>query len=165
VSLPALPKTEIDVVLATVGVPPLTGTAPPLTRMFPAASRLTEMALSTALPFTVRTPAANEAETPFTAFGAACAGRPAMPIVPAPTRAPMNSRPALRRRANVRLPDIVVSMFRLPAADRPNHAPLRTTPRCGSRMRRTTHERPGTFRGFPASSVPGRGGTPPRRCR
>ena len=46
VSLPARPKTGIRVVLATVGVPPRIATAPPLTRILPAASRLTAMVLS-----------------------------------------------------------------------------------------------------------------------
>ena len=40
VSLPPWPNTWIRLVFATVGVPPMTGTAPPLTRMLPAALRL-----------------------------------------------------------------------------------------------------------------------------
>ena len=46
VSLPPWPKTWISVVLATVGVPPMTGTAPLLTRIVPAASRLIVIVLS-----------------------------------------------------------------------------------------------------------------------
>ena len=56
VSLPACPKTWISVVLATVGVPPWTATAPPLTRIVPAASRQTTMVLSWASPITVKSP-------------------------------------------------------------------------------------------------------------
>ena len=41
VSLPPWPKTWISAVFATGGVPPVTATAPPLTRMVPAALRLT----------------------------------------------------------------------------------------------------------------------------
>ena len=41
VSLPPRPKTWMSEVLATVGVPPTTAMAPPLTRILPAASRLT----------------------------------------------------------------------------------------------------------------------------
>jgi hypothetical protein len=54
--LPPRPKTWIRAVLATVGVPPMTGTAPPFTRIFPAASRLTTMVLSRLSPNTVRKP-------------------------------------------------------------------------------------------------------------
>src|SRR5262249_39679364 len=52
--LPALPDTSRVAVLATVGVPPATGTAPPFTRMSPAASRLTVTVLSASSPSTVR---------------------------------------------------------------------------------------------------------------
>ena len=58
-SLPPRPKTWISEVLATVGVPPTTATAPPLTRIWPAASRLTVMLLSRLSPMTVSTPAAK----------------------------------------------------------------------------------------------------------
>ena len=46
--------------LATVGVPPEIATAPPLTRMVPAALRLTVMVLSRQSPKTVRVPAEAE---------------------------------------------------------------------------------------------------------
>ena len=64
VSLPAPPTTEIDRVLATVGVPPVTATAPPFTRIVPAASRLITMVLFWASPTTVRTPRAKNADGP-----------------------------------------------------------------------------------------------------
>ena len=48
---------------ATVGVPPTTATAPPLTRMVPAASRLTAMLLSRESPDTLSVPALNVAVT------------------------------------------------------------------------------------------------------
>jgi hypothetical protein len=50
VSLPPLPNTWIVAVLATVAVPPLTGTVPPFTKICPAASRLVTMVLSTSSP-------------------------------------------------------------------------------------------------------------------
>ena len=59
-SLPPWPKTWIRLVLATVGVPPRIATAPPLTRIVPAALRLTVIVLSRASPKTVRMPAAGE---------------------------------------------------------------------------------------------------------
>ena len=59
VSLPPWPNTWIRAVLATVGVPPVTATAPPLTRIWPAALRLTSMVLSRLSPKTVRVPAAG----------------------------------------------------------------------------------------------------------
>src|SRR5262249_12306705 len=59
VSLPAWPKTVIELVLATVGVPPKTVTAPPLTRILPAASRLTVRALPAASPKTDSGPPAD----------------------------------------------------------------------------------------------------------
>ncbi len=46
--------------MATVGVPPWTATAPPLTRILPAASRLTVMVLSRLSPNTVSTPVLGE---------------------------------------------------------------------------------------------------------
>jgi hypothetical protein len=62
VSLPmppstSCPETEIRLVLATVAVPPEIGTAPPLTRRFPAASRLVSIVLSRSSPIVVSTPA------------------------------------------------------------------------------------------------------------
>ena len=56
-SLPAWPNTCINAVLATDGVPPSTGTAPPLTRIWPAALRLIATLLSRLSPNTVSTPA------------------------------------------------------------------------------------------------------------
>ena len=58
VSLPPWPNTWIRLVLATVGVPPRTGTAPPLTRMVPAALRLVVIVLSRSSPNSVSMPAA-----------------------------------------------------------------------------------------------------------
>src|SRR5262245_43305642 len=63
VSLPAWPKTSIRLVLATVGVPPVIGTAPPLTRMVPSATRLIVMLLPSPSPTTVSTPALKLAVT------------------------------------------------------------------------------------------------------
>ena len=60
-SLPPCPKTWIRLVLATVGVPPLTATAPPFTRILPAASRLITIELSAASPKTLSTPLLNDA--------------------------------------------------------------------------------------------------------
>jgi hypothetical protein len=59
--LPAWPKTWISEVLATVGVPPVTATAPLFTRILPAASRLIVIVLLAVSPNTVRTPALNDA--------------------------------------------------------------------------------------------------------
>ena len=73
--------------LATVGVPPITATAPPLTRMFPAALRLTAMLLSRLSPLTDSTPALNVAVVAALAAGApAAASRPAVSAVPASSR-------------------------------------------------------------------------------
>ena len=55
VSLPPLPNTLIRKVLATVGWPPWTATAPPLTRMLPAALRLVVIVLSRSSPVVVST--------------------------------------------------------------------------------------------------------------
>ena len=55
-SLPAWPNTCIRVVLATVGWPPMTETAPPLMRICPAALRLRVMVLSRLSPKTDSTP-------------------------------------------------------------------------------------------------------------
>jgi hypothetical protein len=57
VSLPSWPETEIRPVLTTVAVPPKIGTAPPLTRRVPAASRLVSIVLSRSSPIVVSTPA------------------------------------------------------------------------------------------------------------
>src|SRR6476661_5607250 len=50
-------------VFATVGVPPLMATAPPLTSSLPAALRLTSIVLLTLSPMTESTPALNDAVT------------------------------------------------------------------------------------------------------
>ena len=62
-SLPPRPKTWISAVLATVGVPPMTATAPPLTRIWPAALRLTAMLLSRLSPVTLSMPLLKVAVT------------------------------------------------------------------------------------------------------
>ena len=58
-SWPSRPKTRISAVLATVGVPPVTATAPPFTRILPAALRLIAIELLAASPKTVSTPLLN----------------------------------------------------------------------------------------------------------
>src|SRR5262249_14109800 len=55
-SLPPRPNAWMVEVLATVGVPPRTATAPLLTRILPAASRLIVIVLSAASPKTERVP-------------------------------------------------------------------------------------------------------------
>ena len=91
VSLPPRPKTWISEVLATVGVPPTTATAPPLTRILPAASRLIVIVLSRASPVTVSVPALNVAVVAAFAGALVAASRPAASAVPA------NNRRALSR--------------------------------------------------------------------
>ena len=76
--------------LATVGVPPMTETAPPLTRIVPAASRLTVMLLSRLSPLTLSTPLLNDAVT------AACAVAAVAAAKLAATAAPVDSRRAAR---------------------------------------------------------------------
>ena len=51
----------MSAVLATVGVPPTTATAPPLTRILPAALRLIAMLLAALSPDAVSTPLLNVA--------------------------------------------------------------------------------------------------------
>ena len=77
--------------LATVGVPPMTATAPPLTRIVPAALRLTVSELSRLSPDTVSTPALKVAVT------AAFAGAVVAAIAPAVSTVPASSRRAERR--------------------------------------------------------------------
>ena len=91
VSLPPCPKTWISAVLATVGVPPVTATAPPLTRILPAASRLTTIELLAASPKTVSTPLLNDAVV----AALACAVRPANAAVA--SAPPASSRRVMRR--------------------------------------------------------------------
>jgi hypothetical protein len=89
VSLPPRPWTWISAVLATVGVPPMTATAPPLTRMFPAALRLTTIELSSASPLTVSWPELGLNVAVVAAFAGtlAPASAPAASAVPASNRA------------------------------------------------------------------------------
>ena len=103
VSLPAPPTTEITRVLATVGLPNLTATAPPFTSMRPAASRLITMELSCESPTTVRTPSDERRGHGRAGLAAAVPGQCAEVIVPAPiiVAALMNRRPVLRRRCVV----------------------------------------------------------------
>jgi hypothetical protein len=58
-SSPPRPESWICVVFAMVGVPPTIGTAPPLMRMLPAASRLTAIVLSRLSPVAVNRPVAG----------------------------------------------------------------------------------------------------------
>ncbi len=104
VSLPPRPNTWIKLVLATVGEPPTTWTAPPLTRSWPAALRLISMLLSRPSPKTVSTPALalNVAVT------AALACWLAAHMTPAPIAVPTNSRRAARLRLRLLLPFIVL---------------------------------------------------------
>src|SRR5215210_6664935 len=57
VSFPTCPKIWIKLVLATVGTPPVIATAPPLTRIFPAAFREILIKLPRLSPNTVSRPA------------------------------------------------------------------------------------------------------------
>ena len=59
VSSPPWPNTWISVVLATVGWPPSMDTAPPLTRICPAALRLIVMVLPSLSPISVSKPVAG----------------------------------------------------------------------------------------------------------
>ena len=92
-SLPPCPKAWMSEVLATVGVPPATLTAPPLTRIWPAALRLIVIELSRLSPNTESVPALNVAVT------AALADT----VVPASAPAESTAT-ASRRRAARRLP-------------------------------------------------------------
>ena len=97
VSLPARPKTWISWVFATVGLPPATAIAPPLTRMPPAALRLTVIALAALSPFTLSTPALKVAVVAALAGAVVAAARPAASTVPASSRRaarPPGLRPA-----------------------------------------------------------------------
>ena len=87
----ALAEDLDQAVLATVGVPPRIATAPPLTRIVPAASRLTVMVLSMASPMMLSMPAAGMkvAVTAGTArslqqFEAEAAGRTVRPVSAGP---------------------------------------------------------------------------------
>ena len=90
--------------LATVGVPPTTATAPPLTRIVPAALREIVIELSALSPRTVSTPVlgVNVAVVAALAVAAVAASRPAASAVPA------SSRRAARRAALFR-PGVIVS--------------------------------------------------------
>ena len=98
VSLPPRPNTWIRATLATVGVPPRTGTAPPLTRISPAALRLIWMLLSRLSPSTLSTPL--DAEN--CAVTAALADWLRPKITPAPITPPTTSRRAKRHRRSAR---------------------------------------------------------------
>ena len=88
VSLPPWPKTWISVVFATVGAPPATATAPPFTRIWPAALRLIVMLLSRLSPNTVSWPAPglNDAVTAALAGTLVAASTPAARTVAASSR-------------------------------------------------------------------------------
>jgi len=103
VSLPPWPKTWMREVLATVGVPPATVMAPPLTRSLPAASRLTVMLLPALSPSTLSVPLLNVA----TVAALALTVVPAR--APTASRAEVSSRRARRRRPWVRLGPISYS--------------------------------------------------------
>ena len=92
VSWPSRPETRISEVLPTVGVPPTTATAPPFTRIVPAASRLTAIELLAESPSTVSTPAANVEVV------AALADALVAASTAAATTLPASSRRAARRR-------------------------------------------------------------------
>ena len=85
-SLPPRPKTWITEVLATVGVPPTTATAPPLTRILPAALRLTVMLLSRLSPVTLSVPLLNDAVTAALAVALVAASTPAASTPPVTNR-------------------------------------------------------------------------------
>ena len=120
VSAPATARDgDPDACWRPLGVPPLTGTAPPFTRMTPAALRLITMLLGWASPTTVRTPLAKVAVVAASATSAT----EAAPTTPAPATAPMRSRPRLRRRGVLEDEDIVVSVSSpRPMSGRPSGA-------------------------------------------
>ena len=72
--------------LATVAVPPRTGTAPPLTRIFPAASRLIVIVLLALSPKTLSVPLANVAVTAALAGTAVAANSPTASATPTSRR-------------------------------------------------------------------------------
>ena len=94
VSLPRWPNTLIRLTLATVAVPPDTGTAPPLIRITPAGVRLIWMSLSRPSPKTLSTPL--DAEN--CAVTAALADWLNPKTTPAPITPPMTSRRTKRPR-------------------------------------------------------------------
>ncbi len=105
-SWPAWPKTRISAVLATVGEPPWTATAPLLTRILPAASRLIAIVLLAPSPYTVSTPLPGLN----VAVVAALAGTAVAAIRPAASTAPASSRRAARYQA-LSVPAFIVSSF------------------------------------------------------
>ena len=131
--------------LATVGVPPTTATAPPLTRILPAASRLIAIVLSAASPNTVSTPALNVAVV------AALAGTLVAANTPAASTAPASSRRAARRQPLVCLVVIV------PPLSREQPAVTCGCPLGGVRCRiyglRRTPEIPGAWPNRPCARV------------
>ena len=125
-SLPASASTRISEVLATVGVPPDTGTAPPFTRIVPAASRESTIELGAASPVTVNTPLKNDAVVAALADGLAARitrdrprGRPAaVGACAASSGSDSRSSPAPRGRHSVT-----------------SRTAMRTTPRAGASWR------------------------------
>ena len=94
-SWPSKPRTRICAVLATVGVPPRTVTAPPLTRIVPAASRVMVIVLSSESPLTVSTPVLNVEVTAALAVPAVPAIRPAATTLLASSRRVARLQPLL----------------------------------------------------------------------
>ena len=86
---------------ATVGVPPITATAPSFTRILPAALRLMTIELLAASPETLNTPELNVAVV------AALAGGLAATIAAAPSTTPPSSRRVARRQSLLRASFIV----------------------------------------------------------
>ena len=92
VVMPSRPDTWIRLVLATVGVPPMTVIAPPLTRILPAASRLIVIELLLLSPSTVRVPVPALNVAVVAAFAAA--------LVPASAPTESAATASRRRRAS-----------------------------------------------------------------
>src|SRR5829696_6829596 len=97
VSFPPRPNTWISAVLATVGVPPETETAPPLTSSVPAALRLMTIVLAALSPDTLSVPLLNVAVV------AALADWLAATAIPAPITPPTSSRRTARSPARLLL--------------------------------------------------------------
>ena len=98
--------------LATVGVPPMTATAPPFTRILPAASRLIVIELLRLSPDTLSVPELNVAVVAALAVTLDAASTPTA------SAAPVSTRRAARRLPWLRLVSIV-SPLRAAAVDRP----------------------------------------------
>jgi hypothetical protein len=102
-SLSPRPNTRIEDVFATVGVPPMTATAPPFTRILPAVSRLITIELPALSPVTVSTPPLNVAVV------AALAGTAAPAMTPAASAVAASRRRAGRRQALSRVAFFIIS--------------------------------------------------------